>query len=35
VQWEARAQPITLPTADQQEGIAAAKERRAPEFTGR
>jgi len=35
IQWEALAQPITLATADLQEGIAAAKERRAPRFTGR
>jgi enoyl-CoA hydratase len=35
VQWEALAQPITLATADLQEGIAAATERRAPRFTGR
>ena len=35
VQWEALAQPITLATADLQEGIAAAKEKRPPKFTGR
>jgi enoyl-CoA hydratase/carnithine racemase len=35
VQWEALAQPITLATADLQEGIAAAREKRAPRFTGR
>jgi enoyl-CoA hydratase/carnithine racemase len=35
VQWEALAQPISLATADLQEGIAAAKERRAPRFQGR
>lgn len=35
VQWEALAQPVTLATADLQEGIAAARERRAPKFTGR
>ena len=35
VQWEALAQPITLATADLQEGIAAARERRSPRFTGR
>ena len=34
IQWEALAQPITLATADLQEGIAAAKERRRPEFRG-
>lgn len=33
--WEAFAQPITLATADLQEGIAAAKERRPARFTGR
>lgn len=35
VQWEALAQPTTLATADLQEGIRAAKEKRAPEFEGR
>jgi enoyl-CoA hydratase/carnithine racemase len=35
IQWEALAQPITLATADLQEGIAAAKEKRIPKFTGR
>jgi enoyl-CoA hydratase/carnithine racemase len=34
VQWEALAQPITLATADLQEGIAAASEKRAPRFEG-
>ena len=34
VQWEALAQPITLATADLQEGIRAAKEKRAPRFRG-
>src|SRR5689334_19973166 len=34
VQWEALAQPITLATADLQEGIRAAKEKRPPEFKG-
>lgn len=35
VQWEALAQPITLATADLQEGIAASREKRAARFTGR
>ena len=35
IQWEALAQPVTLATADLQEGIAAAKQKRAPRFTGR
>jgi len=35
VQWEALAQPITLATADLHEGIAAAREKRPPAFTGR
>lgn len=35
VQWEALAQPITLATADLQEGIAATREKRSPRFTGR
>ena len=34
VQWEALAQPITLATADLQEGIRAAREKRSPEFRG-
>lgn len=34
VQWEALAQPITLATADLQEGIAAAREKRRPQFRG-
>jgi len=34
VQWEALAQPVTLATADLQEGIAAAREARAPNFRG-
>ncbi len=34
LQWEALAQPITLATADLQEGIAAAGEKRAPVFRG-
>lgn len=33
--WEALAQPVTLATADLQEGIRAAQEKRAPRFTGR
>ena len=35
LQWEALAQPITLATEDLQEGLAAARERRRPSFTGR
>lgn len=35
LQWEAMAQPITLATADLQEGIAASKQKRTPRFTGR
>jgi enoyl-CoA hydratase/carnithine racemase len=35
VQWEALAQPVTLATADLQEGVAAAREKRPPRFTGR
>jgi enoyl-CoA hydratase/carnithine racemase len=35
LQWEALAQPVTLATADLQEGIAASKEKRAPQFRGR
>ncbi|WP_202977786.1 enoyl-CoA hydratase/isomerase family protein [Nocardioides daphniae] len=35
LQWEAMAQPITLATEDLQEGIRAAKEKRAPRFEGR
>ncbi len=35
VQWEALAQPVTLATADLQEGIAAAREKRPARFTGR
>jgi enoyl-CoA hydratase len=35
LQWEALAQPVTLATTDLQEGLAAARERRRPRFTGR
>jgi len=34
LQWEAMAQPVTLATADLQEGIRAAQEKRAPVFSG-
>ncbi|MFC4784035.1 enoyl-CoA hydratase/isomerase family protein [Nocardioides sp. MAHUQ-72] len=34
LQWEAMAQPVTLATEDLQEGIRAARERRAPVFRG-
>ena len=34
VQWEALAQPITLATADLQEGVLAAREKRAATFKG-
>lgn len=34
LQWEALAQPVTLTTADLQEGLAAQRERRPPHFTG-
>ena len=34
VQWEALAQPITLATADLQEGVAAAREKRKADFRG-
>lgn len=34
LQWEAMAQPITLATADLQEGIRATREKRRPVFTG-
>ena len=34
LQWEALAQPITLATADLQEGIAAAREKRPARFRG-
>lgn len=35
LQWEALAQPVTMATADLQEGIAAAREKRTPRFGGR
>ena len=35
LQWEALAQPITLATADLQEGIAASQEKRPPNFQDR
>ena len=35
LQWEALAQPVTLATADLQEGVAAARAKRAPVFRGR
>jgi len=35
VEWEGLAQAVTLATEDLQEGLAAARERRAPRFTGR
>ena len=35
LEWEALAQPVTLATEDLQEGVRAAAERRAPQFTGR
>ena len=34
IQWEALAQPITLATEDLQEGVRAAREKRAPQFRG-
>ena len=35
LQWEALAQPVTLATEDLQGGIAAARAKRPPRFTGR
>ena len=35
VEWEGLAQAVTLATQDLQEGLSAARERRAPRFTGR
>ncbi len=35
LKWEAIAQPLTMATEDLVEGIAAAKQRRSPRFTGR
>jgi enoyl-CoA hydratase/carnithine racemase len=35
LQWEALAQPVTLATADLQEGLAAQRERRPARFSGR
>ncbi len=35
LQWEAMAQPLTLATEDLQEGVRAAREKRAPRFAGR
>jgi enoyl-CoA hydratase len=35
LQWEALAQSVTLATDDLQEGLAAAREKRAPRFSGR
>jgi enoyl-CoA hydratase len=35
LEWEALAQPVTLATADLQEGLRARRERRPPRFTGR
>ena len=34
LQWEALAQPMTLATADLQEGIRASREKRSPVFDG-
>jgi enoyl-CoA hydratase/carnithine racemase len=35
LRWEALAQPVTMATEDMVEGVAAARERRRPRFTGR
>lgn len=35
LEWEALAQPVTLASADLQEGLAAQRDRRTPRFTGR
>jgi enoyl-CoA hydratase/carnithine racemase len=35
LRWEAVAQPVTMATEDMVEGLAAARERRRPKFTGR
>ncbi len=35
LEWEALAQPVTLATADLQEGLRAQREKRPPRFTGR
>jgi enoyl-CoA hydratase/carnithine racemase len=35
LRWESLAQPVTMATADLTEGLAAQRERRAPNFTGR
>lgn len=34
LEWESLAQPVTLASADLQEGLAAQRERRTPRFTG-
>jgi enoyl-CoA hydratase len=34
LRWEGLAQPVTMATADMAEGLAAARERRRPRFTG-
>ncbi len=35
LQWESLAQPMTLATADLQEGVRASREKRSPQFSGR